>query len=385
MALVAMCLSNPYRPDRRVRLEALSLLQAGYEVLLYAWDRAGTGPSHTSEEGVQVERLRILAPQRDPLRHLPALFRFWAALLSRLLRSSPELIHAHDLDTLPPAFLAAKLRGAALVYDAHELYAEMIADEVPRLGPRLVAWAEARLLPHVDLVVTVTPWIEEDLRRRGARETIVVMNGEPLTAPPSPEATARAQARLPGRELLLFYAGVLEPRRALEELIALFRTAPPDGWRFALAGYGTLEAQLRAQAASCAAIEVLGFIPLAELPAYTRRGDLILALYDPANRNNRCSVPNRLFEGWAAEKPVLVAEGSFAAQLVSETGAGMVVRYGDAEAIRAALAQLKGDSALRRTFASRARIAAATYSWEVMGERLVRSYRALEARRAARV
>jgi len=382
MAQVAMCLSNPYRPDRRVRLEALTLLAAGYEVILYAWDRTGAGPRRAQEEGLLVERLPIRAPQRDPLRHLPSLLRFWAALFRRLLRTSPSVIHAHDLDTLPPAALAARLRGAALVYDAHELYADMVADELPNLGRRLIEWVEGQLLSVTDLVVTVTPWIEDDLRRRGARELVVVMNGEPTAAAPPRTAAARAAERFPGPELLLLYAGVFEPKRFLDEIIALFATAPPEGWRVGLAGHGTLEPQLRAQAKGSPAIEFLGFIPLTELPAYTQRADLLLALYDPANRNNRRSVPNRVFEAWAAERPVLVAEGSFAAQLVAETGAGLIVRYGDLEGVRAGLANLRRDPALRRTLASRARAAAVAYAWEVMGERLVRSYRVLETRRA---
>src|SRR5690349_19713297 len=44
------------------------------------------------------------------------------ALVRRARLVEADIVHAHDLDTLPAGWLLARRRNARLVYDAHELY-----------------------------------------------------------------------------------------------------------------------------------------------------------------------------------------------------------------------------------------------------------------------
>ncbi|MFP3570395.1 hypothetical protein SB772_40835, partial [Paraburkholderia sp. SIMBA_030] len=54
---------------------------------------------------------------------LRAVSRGWThlALLFKMLEYRATVVHSHDVNTLPTAWLAAKLSRARLVYDAHEI------------------------------------------------------------------------------------------------------------------------------------------------------------------------------------------------------------------------------------------------------------------------
>ena len=55
---VVMFVSNAFAIDRRVYAEATSLLKAGHEVTVIAWDREGQNPSRQNSDGIEVVRLR---------------------------------------------------------------------------------------------------------------------------------------------------------------------------------------------------------------------------------------------------------------------------------------------------------------------------------------
>ena len=49
--------------------------------------------------------------------------RIWShsVLFIKMVRSSPDIIHAHDVNTLPLAWLVSMVSRSPLVYDAHEI------------------------------------------------------------------------------------------------------------------------------------------------------------------------------------------------------------------------------------------------------------------------
>lgn len=104
-----MFLSNPFISDPRVYAEAKSLIQAGHEVTVIAWDREKQNPPRQNWDGIDVVRLRTrLLPKRyhfgSPFWVGPNLL-LWqrqafrmASLLNKEKRF--DVIHCHDLDTL---------------------------------------------------------------------------------------------------------------------------------------------------------------------------------------------------------------------------------------------------------------------------------------------
>src|SRR5438093_11988180 len=86
--------------------------------------------------------------------------------------------------------------------------------------------------------------------------------------------------------------------------------------------------------------------------------------------NNRLAAPNKLFEAMMFSKPVLVTQGTAAAEIVREVGCGIVVPYGDREALRRALETLILSPAESAAMRARGRAAfEAKYYWRAMEPR----------------
>ena len=217
-----MMLANEYRPDPRVRTEALALVEDGHSVDIICWDRSGKRPREEVDAGIGVHRIGRKKVQ-GPLRTFLFMPRAWMRMWQASARFEADVVHAHDLDALIPGVLAAWSKGVPLIYDAHEWYAKMVARDLPLAG-LWVDLAENFLLKRVAKVVTVNSALQERFEDAGCDVT-VVMNTPPIgeTLPSSPS-----------KELRLFYGGTLEPGRYVLEMLEALRQF--DGWSMVLAG-----------------------------------------------------------------------------------------------------------------------------------------------------
>jgi glycosyltransferase involved in cell wall biosynthesis len=72
-------------------------------------------------------------------------------------------------------------------------------------------------------------------------------------------------------------------------------------------------------------------------------------------------------------KPIVVSDGGSMAKIVRRFNCGIVVPYGDVDAVRNSLSKLKNDPRLRRQLSENGRKAyEEQYSWDEMKKRLVR-------------
>src|SRR5216683_2778028 len=127
---VLMLLTNAYDPDPRVRQEALALIRMGCRVQLLVWDRDLKSPRFERMEGVEVER--VFLPSVHGRGNTQLFFYAWlyVKMLWRGRQSSFDVVHCHDLDTLPLGFVLGKLKRKPIVYDAHESFPDMLSGSV---------------------------------------------------------------------------------------------------------------------------------------------------------------------------------------------------------------------------------------------------------------
>src|SRR5579885_3128214 len=113
---VLMLLTNAYDPDARVRQEALALLGMGWRVRLLAWDRDLKSAASELMEGVEVERIFLRSSHGRGNTQLFFYALLYLKMLWRAWRIRFDVVHCHDLDTLPIGFIAAKLKRKPIVY-----------------------------------------------------------------------------------------------------------------------------------------------------------------------------------------------------------------------------------------------------------------------------
>lgn len=364
---VLMLVTNEYRPDPRVHKEARALLQGGYDVVVAAWDRTWARPLREVMEGVHVHRLRTrkVGGQIALALNYPL---FLLRSIGEARRSRPDVVHAHDLDTLPIGILISRLRGIPLVFDAHERYAEMIALDVPRSISRAVQRFEDMLVPRADLVVTINDVMADGLGKHSRDDVLVVMNVIEL---PPPSKMRVHEDHVP---IVLFNPVTFEPMRYLEE--SMEAASKIDGCILRIAGSGRLKDAVERASQMHPNVEYLGHLPFTELLEQYTKADVVLILADPANENYRTGIANKMGEGMAFGLPILASRGTLTGDIVEANGCGMTFDWSE-ERFRAAVEVLR-DHSTRMEMGRKGREAAEReYNWGVMGQRLLSAYERL--------
>lgn len=375
---VAMLLHKSVVYDSRVQREASALADFGHDVTVIELDRSATGI-------MRGFRRVSAAPPPWVRRALPfALYRaaFLASFVHRVVALRPDVVHAHDAAMLLPGLIGARLTGARLVYDSHEL-----ATGVPY---RRGAWAwfvrtiERIAVPRCAAVITVSDGIAErlqalyGLRRRPA----VVRNVTELEPPGAPTGVLRRHLCI-GDAPLVLHQGAPAPDRGCEVLIRALAEVPDAHVAFLgsspFAGY---EDGLLALAGACGVSERVHFVasvPLAELLTWTADADIGVSLLQDTCENHRLALPNKVFEYLAAGVPVVVSDLPEMTDLVCRHGVGWAIRADDdttlAEALRRALAARAAAS-----LGERLRTAARELSWDAERGRLRTVYEVVRQR-----
>jgi glycosyltransferase involved in cell wall biosynthesis len=374
---IVMLLDNAFKPDPRVANEARSLVAAGHQVTVLAWDREGQRPAVETWHGVRIERIAVRSRHRLGSAQVFFLARFWWAVFWRLVSRPLDVLHCHDFSTLPIGCLLAGLKRCCLVYDAHESYADMLGANVAPWIKRLVARLERLLCRHVDAALTVGERLAAELERRGARRAWVVGNWKRLDEfQPDPAAVTTRRAELGlGDRLLVVYVGYLNRDRGLGPLLEAVEELEAVG--LLIGGDGLLADDVQRAAARCWRIHYLGFVDPAAIPAYTALADVVYYGLDPTNPNARFSAPNKLFEALAAGKAVVCNDCGEVGRIVRETGCGIVVPHLTSEQLAHALYALCDPARLADCQRRSAEAGRRRYHWAEAERELLALYRCL--------
>lgn len=323
---------------------------------------------------------RLLYRAHKPLMYLD----FWGRAYRSARLESFDVVHAHDLNTLPAAALVARATGAQLIYDAHELFPE--TSTLSAREQRVWRWLEPRLIRRADRVVTVCDSIAEELARRyGIAKPGVLLNCPPARAAVQPAASPlRAAAGLDGEsELrLILYQGGFAPNRGLAELILAAHEI--DGAMLVLMGWGAIEAELARLVETeglSSRVRMLPPVPTDELHVWTAGADIGVIPYQPVGLNNFYSTPNKLFEYLAAGVPIAATRLPEIARIVDGHRIGATFDAVEPVAIAAAINRLLADEQSRVQMRERALATAPQYTWERQANELLALYESLGPQR----
>ncbi len=369
VARILMLLSKPCRFDGRVMREAHSLQSDGHEVTILEWARQEPeAPQNEVVDGVSVMRV-FDAPDRSMTRRM---IRWWkrgthAACnwASDQAQGAVDVVHAHDLDTLP---IAARLRrrGVArhVVFDAHERYGHMIRVEAGWLASAAAEALERRLLGHVDLVITCSDDFARHYRKRGKRVATVFNSfwRQDTTNVSFPAAASAC------------YFGTLSHDRLWPQLAHAFAEA--KGLKLVAAGKreGAFEALA---AMDSPFVEFLGTLPHEEILPRTQASTLVLLPWDPRNPQYRVQIANKVYDAMAAGRPIVATKGTAPGAFVEQHGIGIAVPY-EAQAFVEQATRLASDPGACKLMAEKGRaLFEKTFHWEAQEDQLRSAYQTL--------
>jgi glycosyltransferase involved in cell wall biosynthesis len=383
---VVMLVLNDMTSDARVSREAASLGAAGHDVTVLALRSADTEDTET-RDGYHVRRVADQSTARvaDLARKFGQQRGRDEALRSMAVKLRPDVVHAHDTNTLRAGAMAAGQLGAALVYDAHELYPDSLQQQsFQRAWPVQEWWrgVERRLVPRANAVLTVCDGLRNVLRERYGVEATVVANAPELRSVADRGLLRRALGVDDARPIVL-YQGGLYRGRALEPLVEAMVLV--DGARLVVQGDGgqrvSMEAHVKKRGIGDR-VHFMGQVTQSELFSYTCGADIGTCFLDGVTLNHRLAWPNRLFMYFMAGIPSVVTDLPGMASLVDGHDVGLKTAPGDVASMASALSRLVADAELRAAMGARARrLAEERFNWGRESAKLVAVYGRIERER----
>lgn len=372
---VLMLLTNAYDPDPRVRQEALALIGMGCRVKIMAWDRDLKSPASECMEGVEVERVFLSSSHGRGAIQLVFYAGLYLKMLWRGWRTSFDVVHCHDLDTLPLGFLLGKLKRKPIVYDAHESFPDMLEGSVPPALQRGLVFLENFFIRRIDLLITVGEKLRRHFADRGARHSVVVGNWKRVrefSRTEQQKLEIRRQLGIPTGAMTVVCITQLLKDRKIEELLQAVDNRP-DVYAI-LGGKGILAELVIQAAAKNPRIIYVGFVSPERIADYTCAADVVYYGFDPANPNARFSAPNKLYEALAAGRPLITGNFGEIADVVRLKECGIVLQEYSPEEIERAFTILEDQNACNR-MANNARLWGQTaMNWEKGEEVLYHEY-----------
>lgn len=379
---VCMLLHKTVVHDSRVRREASTLAEAGYDVTVLE-----LAPIARGDRTLDGFARRSAMP---PAWVKPALpfhaYRavFLLSFLAGVVRLRPDVIHAHDAAMLLPGLIGARLTGARLVYDSHEL-----ATSVPyreKAWARFVEAIERLAVPRAALVITVSDGIAARLRDRyGLPGTPVVVRNVSALVEGEPGGTPGLRARLglDARTPLVLHQGAAAPMRGCATLVRAVAALDDAHLVFLgdddVRGFNGELAELAAELGAGERVHFVASQPLEHLLALTREADVGVTLLEDTCVNHQLALPNKLFEYIAAGIPVVASDLPEMGALVRSRRIGWTADPADPEAVAGALRVALAAGSLE-PLRAHLREAEAELRWPVERRRLLDAYAQLAAR-----
>jgi glycosyltransferase involved in cell wall biosynthesis len=373
---IVMLLSNAFRSDPRVSKEATALVEAGFEVHVIAWNRAGDMPASEEREGFHIHRVGPVTPHGGGLANIPAYREFYADIHSAAARLEPDAVHCHDLDTAQPGLAVVKAempRRVALVLDMHEQYRDSnmlpqrgIKGMIGRGGARMV---ERRTYGRADAILVANPGSVGYYEKLGYGAKIVVVEN-------APDMTVFTPSDRTGEPFTIGYFGQKRYPESLLQLIEIVRDQ--EDVHAVLAGGGTAEEQVAEAAQGVDRIENSGSFAYSDLPRLYTKVDAVHAVYNTALGNVRSLFPVKVMEAMACGLPVIVAAGTWIGSYVEDNGLGLAVTVGDKRALADAVEYLASHPEERRRMGEAGRaLVEGGLSWQSASASLISTYEGL--------
>ena len=405
---IGMILDNTqeFPPDIRVEKEMKALVEAGHELFVlspkYKSDSAAS--EFMPKLGATVDRVVLGAVAGRYLanawRAITMFDTRWLEVTRNFVdRHQLEVLHVHDLFTVPAIVQVGKEKGIPVVADLHEnmpaamraarsaypLWKKLLMGTL--YNYRWMQWKEARVLKQCAAVVIVVPEAAERLLSYGIAESRihVVSNTEDETTflfkPEQADANIREQYK---DKFVISYIGGSGAERGLDTTLRampqMIKELP--NIHFLIVGADPKsKADIDAMVAELnigAYVEVHLWQPFHMVNSYVMASDVCLVPHNDFE-HTQTTIPHKLFQYMICGKPVLVSDCKPLKRIVEQANAGAIFRANDEKNLAKTLLQMAAfPEVLIEMGKNGQKAALGPLSWKKDAQLLVDMYRQFE-------
>ncbi|MEI8059726.1 MAG: glycosyltransferase [Ferruginibacter sp.] len=361
MAKIIVSVISDLVTDQRVHKVSQTLHEMGYDVLLVGTKKLNSQPLQSRD--YTTKRISLFFQKG---------FLFYAEwnirLFFYLLFKKASLLLANDLDTLPPNYIAGRLKRSVVIYDTHEYFTETA--ELYNRGFVKTVWVsiENLFLPRIIYVYTVNKSIA-DLYKQKYNKDILVVRNLPLLTPITADENALPESSFSfpmEKKILLLQGNGINENRGAEEFV-LAANLLSDAFILVIAGNGLIIERLKAMVIENSLMQKVfftGVLPFQQLKNLTRLAYCGFSLDKPLNINQQASLPNKLFDYLAADIPVIVSNIKEVTRVVEQYQVGIVIDEITPEKIAFAVYELEADKNKYASYKSNTRVAINEMNWD---------------------
>jgi len=320
------------------------------------------------------------------LQRVKGYLRFTASAFKAIAQQPADLVFASSspLPIAIPGIWAKVWHRIPLVFEVRDLWPEMPIALGQLRNPILKFLA--RLLEKVvyhlsSQIIALSPDMAASIEQRGVslERIVTIPNLADTRAFNVPEAEGdrvRQGLAIDGNSPLVVYAGsfgLVHEVSYLVDVAAYMSTLLPEA-KFVLVGNGVNRERLIEQARKLGilnrGLRILDPVARTELPPLLAASTLVTSLVIPLKPAWKNSA-NKFFDALAAGKPIAINYGGWQADLIEETGAGIVMPPGNPEKGAEVLAEFISDQVSLEQASKAARQLAERFSRDVAAGRFV--------------
>jgi len=367
---ILVILSNPFTNDPRVSNETKSLVDKGHKVTILCWDKSGENPSFEKKDGVKIFRsYNTWLMKRLPF-DIFRLHFWWRKGFKDVLeiheKSPFDVIHCHDLDTLPIGVKLKKKFGLPLIYDAHEIWGYMVARDLPKPWANYYLKKEKRLIKHVDKVITVNEPLKDYFEKICNKDISIIMNCKPLQEteynPPKND------------KFTILYLGSLSRSRFLIELAETVEKLSDIHCIIGGKGKPDYEEALVQKCSVINNVDFIGLNPMENVIPLTKKADAVVCMTSPLDPNNSIATANKQFEAMVCGRPIICTEDTYPGFFTEKENCGLISAFTKNDLEKTILLLKNNPNLCKRLGKNALEAAKREYNWDKQEEKLIKIY-----------
>ncbi|MCK5342347.1 MAG: glycosyltransferase family 4 protein, partial [Candidatus Heimdallarchaeota archaeon] len=352
---------------------AITLTKEGHKVTVLCWDRTKEHPIRESMDGIDIVRFRNTRFM-DLLKYDFFRFRFWCKegykmALDLHRKEAFDIIHCHDLDTLPIGIGLKNKTQLPLIYDAHEIWGYMAEKDFPKSIADGYLKKEKKIIKHVDEIITVNDPLKKYFQKMTKKPVTIVMNCKHLIETYYEPTN--------NKQFTVIYIGSLGNSRFLMELVEVMKELKNVHCIIGGVGKSSFVEIIKAECSKIKNIDFIGRVPFNDVIPMTKKADVVICMFEPNNRNNKVGLPNKIFEAMVCGRPVIATKDIYSGSFVEKNKCGIASVYSK-KSLKNSILTLKENPKLCMKYGENAlKAGIETYNWEKQAMKLKGVYERL--------
>ncbi len=375
---VVLLRSTEVMPDPPVEKMADTLMGAGHEAVILAWDRGGVYPEKESIKKLTRFEIRMVhfgipAVYNGGIKsNFKGMVQFQVRICRWLLQHHKEYdaVHAFDFDTGLAAMCCCRLLKKKFVYHVLDYYVD--GRTLPnKLLQTMIEYLEIRVINSADVTILCTEKRREQIGKAFPKRLEIIHNTPDAMLQPSNSFALQSNSH----RMKVAYVGILSEGRRLKGTVEII--ARKSTVEMHIGGFGNYEEWMQEAADRYENIFYYGKLQYKDTLALESQCDIMIATYDPSFRNHRYAAPNKFYEALMLGKPIIMARDTGYDDVILENDIGVLAEF-SLEGIREAIETLQMRRAEWPEMGRRAmQLYKEKYSWEIMKRRIEQLYRSL--------